>query len=240
MERPRPLILLALALLAVLAAYAPSLTGTFVWDDHMLIVENPRAHELSAPSEFFTRAFWSTPFQRVRDNVHSFYRPLVGLSYALDWVRSNGEPAAFHVTNVLLHLLVVALVFALARQLGASGRAAAAAAGAFGLLPRLTESVAWISGRTDVLAACFALLALWVERAGPPRWGRRVAVARAAVGGALLEGGHPRGGAGDRAASRSSGPFAARRRRSPRRCCCCRCRWRWSPTWRCAGPPPRW
>jgi tetratricopeptide (TPR) repeat protein len=51
-------------------------------------------------------------------------------------------------------------LFVLLRKARLSGVGAAVIAALFGLLPRLTEAVAWISGRTDVLAAFFVLLAL--------------------------------------------------------------------------------
>src|SRR5690606_7974475 len=67
--------------------------------------------------------------------------------------------------------------FGLARRLGAGAPAAFLACLLFGLHPRLSESVAWISGRTDVFAALFCLLALRLQASGRPGVGRGVAVA---------------------------------------------------------------
>ncbi|HWV39383.1 MAG TPA: tetratricopeptide repeat protein [Vulgatibacter sp.] len=167
----RPLALLALALLAVPVAYSAAPLGGFVWDDVPLIVDSPVVKEVQPLGSYFDRMFFGGP---AGAPTRAFYRPLVTLSFALDWRIWGGDPLGFHLTNLALHLACVALVFAIARRLGAAPVAAAVCAAGFGLLPRLTEAVAWISGRTDVLAACFVLAALAVHR---PSAGRRWAAA---------------------------------------------------------------
>lgn len=62
-------------------------------------------------------------------------------------------PLAFHAANILLHGLVVALVYRLARRLGLSSVGAWAAAGVFLVHPIQVEAVAYVTGRTDLLAA---------------------------------------------------------------------------------------
>ncbi|MGQ0736694.1 MAG: tetratricopeptide repeat protein, partial [Acidobacteriota bacterium] len=74
------------------------------------------------------------------------------------------NPVPYHVTNVLLHVVNVLLLFALTRHLAAfSGRGAAVAeggrtamaftaAGLFAVHPMLTEAVGYVSGRAGVLA----------------------------------------------------------------------------------------
>lgn len=164
-ERPRPGLVLLLALLPVLAAYANALEVGFMWDDHMLIEQNTDLHQLHAPWAYLARSFWQHPF--LHGEGHAFYRPLVTWSLALDWQWGGGGPLAFHVTNVLLHLSVCALVFGLARALGAAAPAAGVVTALFGVMPRLTESVTWVVGRTDVLAALFVLAALRLDRRTP-------------------------------------------------------------------------
>ncbi|HZI16731.1 MAG TPA: tetratricopeptide repeat protein [Myxococcus sp.] len=158
-----------LPLLLVALAYANALRGGFVWDDRSLIEEQEVVRTLAPLSDYFTRMFWSDPM-----SVSSgYYRPLVTLGYAVEYALWDGSAEGFHLTNLLLHLVAVAWVFLLCRRAGASPLAAAVGASAFGLFPRLTESVAWISGRTDVMASAFALGALLVYRADRPsrRWG---------------------------------------------------------------------
>jgi hypothetical protein len=88
-----------------------------------------------------------------------FYRPV--------WVAWNtglrglfgDAAAAFHVANLLLFAVLCLLVWLLTRKLLDPARALVAAV-AFALFPRHAESVAWISGSTDLLAVALALGAL--------------------------------------------------------------------------------
>lgn len=150
-------VLVLLVLAAVFAAYSPSLSGEFVWDDEALILNARSIHSLQPLSSYFTRGFWSEDQDYAATN---YFRPLVTLSYALDWQLWEGRPQGFHLTNVLVHLINCLLAFLLARKWGARFVPAVAAMAIFGFYPHLTECVAWISGRTDVLAAFFTLLAL--------------------------------------------------------------------------------
>lgn len=159
--------LLAVFALALVAfAHSPALSGGFVWDDHQLIEEQRIVQELQPLSAYFTEPFWSSPY----DEARGFFRPLVTLSYALEWKLWGGLAFPFHLTNLLFHLANCVLVFLLARMLRAGFVPSLAAALAFGLFPRLTESVSWISGRTDLIATFFALSAVLIHR----RWGHRL------------------------------------------------------------------
>ena len=75
-------------------------------------------------------------------------------------------PFGFHVTNVLLHMLNVVLLFQLARRFARIGLAAFAAAALFAVHPMMTEAVGYISGRSEVLCATFFMLALLCGAAG--------------------------------------------------------------------------
>ena len=173
-------LLLALVLAVVAGAYGSVLSSGFVWDDHLLIDEQPFTQEIRPLSTYLGRRFWSDP---TNPDSRSFYRPLVSLSYAVEWQLWNGSPLGFHVTNLLLHLGCCGLVFLLARRAGAAPAAAALCAALFGTLPRLTESVAWISGRVDVMAVLGTLGAVWLHRPD-----RDAARRRAAAGAVLFVG----------------------------------------------------
>ena len=108
-------------------------------------------------------------------------RPLVNVSYALDRAIWPWQLVGHHLTSVLLHVLNVLLVFQLAWNAASDQRSHAPpgppervspqvvafmAASLFGLHPLMTEAVGYISGRSEVLYACFFLLALLSAR----RW----------------------------------------------------------------------
>ena len=168
----------------VSVAHASTFVGDFVWDDHPLIQDQRCVQELAPLPTYFDRMFWSNPLD---PGNRSFYRPLTTLSYALNHQMAQGKPWVFRVTNLVAHLLVCLLVFALAELVGAAPLPAAAAALLFGLAPRLTESVAWISGRTDVFAAGLGIAAILLHRRAGARLGLRVAAAGALLAGLLFK-----------------------------------------------------
>ncbi len=134
--------------------YLNALSADFVWDDH---------HLLRAVEGGWTFSYFREPFIY---SWTSYYRPLVLLSFVADTFFWQSEPAGFHATNLLFHLLNTALLFHLIKLTGGSYRVAALFGALWGLFPRLTESVTWVSGRTDVFAgtAVLSILILWVRR----------------------------------------------------------------------------
>jgi len=93
-----------------------------------------------------------------------YYRPLLGLSFLVNKTLFNLSPFALHTENVLYHLANTLLVYFLIRLLltlkGGTTHPGYAFVGSllFGLHPIVTESVNWISGRTDLLMGFFLLL----------------------------------------------------------------------------------
>jgi hypothetical protein len=154
----------ALAVLVSLT-YSAAPLGEFVWDDRVLIVEQERDLASTSFSELFLEPFFPASGAK---SARNFYRPLVKASFVADLHVWGLSPTGFHLTNVALHLLNTVLLFLLLLRQAARPNIAVFLAAAFGLAPRLTEAVAWISGRTDVLAATFCLLALLV--AASPRF----------------------------------------------------------------------
>lgn len=183
----RPWLPIAVVLTALLAVHATSLGGPFFWDDEQLILENPTVRHGTALAEWFLKPFWQPGV--LETNVRWMYRPLTVLSYRLDWLLHGDNPAGYHLTNVFLHVGNALLLYLVAERLGAARIAAALAAALFGLLPRLTECSAWISGRTDMLALASVLGAflLWPWESGQGR-PRTDVVRIASASGLLLTG----------------------------------------------------
>jgi hypothetical protein len=182
-REPRPALLALVAATASLLAFASSIGGSWIYDDHSLVERSVWVHSFAHWRRWLFTDFWD-----VSDDVRQFtarviyWRPGVTASYALDWKLGGGSPVVFHATNLLWHALVAVLAFrALHRWLG---RALPACVGAalFALHPTKAESVAWIAGRTDVLCAAMMLLVAeaWALRA-------RASSRRAVVGFAALE-----------------------------------------------------
>lgn len=150
---------LVIAALCAVAAtpYLVSLGNGLVWDDRMLL-EGEVVRGAVSPAQAFTRDYWG--LGGVWAGSPGYYRPLTTLSLALDRRLGQGSPVPFHAVNVLFHVAVTLAVLACARRLGASDLEAFLAASLFAVLPNLAETVAWVSGRPDLLCAGLLLGAL--------------------------------------------------------------------------------
>ena len=145
--------------LAALALYLPTLGFEFAWDDFELIVRNPLLARAADLPRLLLSDFWAGT------GLHSgFWRPLISLSYWIDTRLFTGEPAGFHALNVIAHAGASALTALILSQAGVVPLAALLGGVWFALLPLHVEPVASISGRTDVYAAAFMLLAFWLDR----------------------------------------------------------------------------
>jgi protein O-mannosyl-transferase len=102
-----------------------------------------------------------------------YYRPLLQLSFLCDKYVWGFDESFLHLTNILLHLCNTLLVFLLARKVCRSNSwsfgGAFLAALLFAIHPLNSESICWISGRTDPLAGFFLLLSVWalLQRSRP-------------------------------------------------------------------------
>jgi tetratricopeptide (TPR) repeat protein len=142
----------ALILAVVFAAYFPSLFGTWVWDDIPQYRDNPA---ITDPWVLVTHDVWG-PTGHAQPSNLPIYRPLAMLSHAPGQSLLRG-PFVERALNLLLHLLIVIGVARFARRLGASQRAAWFGAACLGVHPALTESVAWISCRGELMGAGLVL-----------------------------------------------------------------------------------
>jgi len=156
------------AALAALVLYLPGLGGGFVWDDHLLIEQNPLLRSGAGLARALTTDFWAASGGA---NASGLWRPLITLSYALDGALSRWDPGWFRFMNALAHAAASALVAALALGAGVGPLVAGLAGILFASMPAHAESVAWISGRTDVYCAVFFLLALLLDRRARSRAG---------------------------------------------------------------------
>ncbi|HIL08631.1 MAG TPA: tetratricopeptide repeat protein [Candidatus Latescibacteria bacterium] len=161
------LVVLSVALGVV---YHASFANSFHYDDFHSIVENPHIRSLARVPEFFVdpSLFSSMP-------ERAMYRPLLLVSYALNYASGGYGLAGYHIGNWLLHLACALLVYLLGRRLHGHWPAALFAALLFGLHPITTEPVNYISSRSESQAAFFYLAALlgyllWRQGAGRRFW----------------------------------------------------------------------
>ncbi len=95
-----------------------------------------------------------------------YYRPLIHLSFLADSFLWDLDPAIMHFENILLHLFNSILVMLIAHEMPCENIRAKkwfplVASLFFAVHPIATESVDWISGRTDLLSTFFVLLSCY-------------------------------------------------------------------------------
>jgi protein O-mannosyl-transferase len=93
-------------------------------------------------------------------SYHSNWMPLTRLSHMLDATIYGPWAGGYHLTNVVLHVANVLLVFGLFRTATGYALRSAFVAALFAVHPLHVESVAWITERKDVLSLFFGLLSL--------------------------------------------------------------------------------
>jgi tetratricopeptide (TPR) repeat protein len=143
--------------LAVLVAYAIAPWGGLVWDDQLVAKQQMAAIR--------TLADVLAPPGDIPQWTYAYYRPVVLFSYVVDQALfGRGAAAGPHVLNVAYHLLATLFTWLLARRLLdllPCGPAGALVAGLlFAVHPIHTESVSWITGRSDTLATMLLLPSL--------------------------------------------------------------------------------
>ncbi len=156
----------------------PTLTFDFVLDDIGTFLEDPLAQgPLNLPGIFKSAV-------HVERSTLPYYRPIITLSYWLDRTLWGTNPAGFHLTNLLWHVVTVLLAYALLRQAEAAVGIRLAAAALFAVLASHAEAVAWVQGRVDLVFSAFFLAAASVGvrlRVQPTLWGWTAALLAFAI-----------------------------------------------------------
>ncbi|MFY9611774.1 MAG: hypothetical protein WAU45_24565 [Blastocatellia bacterium] len=141
-SEPLSLYLTACALAAVvLICNANGLANGFVFDDHVHVLQGKLLRDLGNLPRILTDS----------------YRPLRDVSYAVDFALWGERAFGFHLTNIIVHAANTVLVFLLLRRFTGEMLTGILGALVFAVHPIQTDSVAYISGRRDVLFAFFYL-----------------------------------------------------------------------------------
>jgi protein O-mannosyl-transferase len=162
---PRPLlsptsrVALGLALLTLLA-YLNSFTGLYLFDDGGAIIDNP------------TIRHFSTALAPIPNGTPVSGRPLVNLTFALNYAISGLGVWSYHALNLLVHLLAALTLFGFVRRTlllpsiaprlrAAALEIAATVAALWTVHPLQTEAVSYLSQRAEALMGLFYLLTLY-------------------------------------------------------------------------------
>ena len=150
-----------IALVGVLT-YASSLSGPFLFDDHSAIVRNPQIRHLWPLVEALAAP---------RDNELAS-RPLVNFSFAVNYAAGGLAVRGYHIVNIALHVGAALLLFGIIRltlttaklrdRFGTAADGMALASALIWMLhPLQTESVDYLTQRTELMMGLFYLLTLY-------------------------------------------------------------------------------
>jgi protein O-mannosyl-transferase len=143
---------IALIIILGLAIYANSLNGKFVYDDINLVENNTLIRTWPVSSKIFTTGFG------IFGGVKSpFYRPIHILTYAIDYHLWKLNVVGYHLTNVILHILVALCIYWLINILFKDKIVSLLCASLFVIHPIHTTVVSYISSRAEELYLLFML-----------------------------------------------------------------------------------
>lgn len=145
----RPWAAAAVAVVAALAVYTPSLNGGFIWDDP-LVLQQLRA--IGSLRDLFILPPIIPKF---------YFRPIVFATYLVDRALGGETPFWFHASVLAFHTGNVLLVWIFASRLfPRQWLIPAGGALLFAVYPTHVESVAWMAGRSDVIVCTFVLITM--------------------------------------------------------------------------------
>jgi len=139
---------------AAILSHLIGLWNGFAWDDIYYVAGNVGIQSWSHVAEHFV-----APDLHLKGLDTQAWRPLRNIAYTLDYAIFGDKAWGFHLSNILIHAACSVLVLLLAQRLTRSSTAGLVAGAVFAVHPVLTEAVAWIKGRDDLLAALFGLAA---------------------------------------------------------------------------------
>jgi tetratricopeptide (TPR) repeat protein len=126
----------------------------FVFDDRVVLVENPTLHvqSLAQLAHIWKSGYW--PDNRGLE----LYRPVAQTVWALTWASGGStHPALFHAIGLALGMAVVLLLYRLLLTVQTPPRIAFLAAALFALFPIHTDATTSVVGSSELMAAAFGL-----------------------------------------------------------------------------------
>ena len=106
---------------AALLAHANGIPGGFTYDDKAIVRDNPRIRAPSSlPLLFSTQYFGGPP------GSGTAYRPVLLVSFAVEWWIHGGDATAFRAVNVLLHVAATLLLARFLLELSSAARSPSA------------------------------------------------------------------------------------------------------------------
>jgi Flp pilus assembly protein TadD len=170
----------AVIVLAGVLTYLNSVSGPFVFDDRGTIIDNTSIE-----------ALWDRAVLAAPQETPVAGRPVVNVSFAVNYALGERSVEGYHVGNIAIHLICAVLVLGILRPTLQSADLAFAAALVWTVHPLNSEAVNYVTQRTESLMALFYLLTLYAAVRSTHERGRTlwasIAVVACALGMACKE-----------------------------------------------------
>jgi len=142
-----------------LAAYSNAIFHPFVHDDIVFIQNNPEIANLNIGSIIKQASM----FDDSDPGVNTYYRPLLEIFYRLQYKLFGFNPYGYHFINIVFHIFNSILIFRVMNFIfNGSKRVALGIALLFLLHPVQTESVACVSGISNLVFGFFVLSSFYL------------------------------------------------------------------------------
>lgn len=152
MKKYLPILCLLLPSSLSILIYLNCLQHSFVYDDESTVIYNYFIRDWSNLPKLFTAQYFAR-------SAELTYRPVVTLSYFIDYTIWHLDPLGYHLSNILLHVANSTLFFVFALQVLKKRTTALISALFFSSYPLFSEAVNAVGFREDLLAFLFFLLA---------------------------------------------------------------------------------
>lgn len=133
--------------------YLRTLAFPYVYDDISQILQN----DILRGPVGIGRIFFENLWRHASESGGVYYRPVFSAWLVLNHKLFGFQPAGWHATTLLVHVLVTVLVWNVIVAISGDRLIAGIAAVIFAIHPIHIESVAWISGVSDPLLSIFVL-----------------------------------------------------------------------------------
>lgn len=143
-------------ILIVFVTYSYICNYFFTTADALTLIETSRIQSPADIVRIFTEPIMShTTFE----SLAKYYRPIAVLSYSIDYFIWKLNPVGYHLTNLIIHIIVTLSVFFLIYTLTSRYLSAWLAAIIFAIHPIHIEVIPAIARRQETMATLFTLLA---------------------------------------------------------------------------------
>jgi tetratricopeptide (TPR) repeat protein len=140
----------------------PASQGSFIFDDNFLIKDNAYIREGHSVSSYLSQEDGITN-EADKGVMHTgYYRPFTDFTYHLDYLLWGIDAGGFRITNIILHILNVLLLYLLINYLFLNRTIAFFSAMFFAFHPADTEAISMIGNRTNLLAVLFFLSSFYL------------------------------------------------------------------------------